>query len=279
MTDSQAGPGEEEAESSEPDPLAEAFERTVAEGQRRLERSWSSLFATGIVGGLDVATGVLALLVVTEATGKEMLGALAFGIGFVALVLGQSELFTENFLVPVTARIIGRSQRLLAVSRLWAVTLVTNLIGGWVAMALVMAGFPKLHATAVMIGRRYVEQGTGWEAFAQALIGGMVITLMTWMERGTDSMPAKLIAVWAMAFLLAAGPLNHVIIVSLEMSAALVAGAPFGYGAAIGAAAWAALGNIVGGLGLVTVLRLVQLGREIVDAERPSDDADADTDA
>ncbi|MEO9223848.1 MAG: formate/nitrite transporter family protein, partial [Acidimicrobiales bacterium] len=84
-------------------------------------------------------------------------------------------------------------------------------------------------------------------------------------------------AVWAMAFLLAAGPLNHVIIVSLEMSAALVAGAPFGYGAAIGAAAWAALGNVVGGLGLVTVLRLVQLGRDIVEAERPSADANADT--
>ena len=52
---------------------------------------------------------------------------------------------------------------------------------------------------------------------------------MTWMERGTDSMPAKLVAAAVAAFLLASGKLNHVIVISLEVFAALQAGAPFGY--------------------------------------------------
>ena len=253
------------------DELAKALQRTIDEGERRLNRSWPSLLATGAVGGLDVGTGVFALLLVEQATGSKMLGALAFGIGFVALTLGQSELFTENFLVPVVARVANRSERRVAVLRLWGGTLVTNLIAGWLAMALVMIGFPKLHTVAIETARHFPEQGIGREAFAQAIIGGMVITLMTWMEQGTDSMMAKLVAVVGVAFLLAAGPLNHVIVISLEMFAALVAGAPFGYGDAARTAAFAALGYIIGGVGLVTVLRLIQVGRQAVDAH--SEDA------
>lgn len=212
-----------------------------------------------------MATGVFALLLVKEATGSEMLAALAFGIGFIALTLGRSELFTENFLVPVVARVLRRPPQRFALLRLWGGTLVTNLVAGWVAMALVIVGYPRLGHVAVEVARHYPQQGIGREAFAQAVIGGMAITLMTWMERGTDSTPAKLVAAVSVAFLLAAGPLNHVIVVSLEMFAALVAGAPFSYADAAGTGAFAALGNVVGGVGLVTVLRLVQIGREALE--------------
>ena len=68
-------------------------------------------------------------------------------------------------------------------------------------------------------------------------------------------------------FLLAAAPLNHAIVVSLEMFAALRSGAPFGYVDWLGVFAWASLGNLVGGVGLVTVLRLVQVGRAKLEEE------------
>lgn len=248
------------------DDLARTLQRTIDEGERRLTRSWPSLLATGAVGGLDVATGVLALLLVREATGSELLGALAFGIGFIALTLGQSELFTEHFLVPVMARVAGRNDRKIAVLRLWGGNLVTNLMAGWVAMALVVAAFPQLRATAIEVGRHYPDMGIGREAFAAAVLAGMTMTLMTWMQRATDSMVARLVAAFAVAFLLAAGPMNHVIVGSLEMFGALIFGAPFGYGAMAGAAAFAGLGNAAGGIGLVTVLRLVQVGRDAVEA-------------
>src|SRR2546430_6467102 len=45
------------------------------------------------------------------------------------------------------------------------------------------------------------------------------------------------------------------------MFAALHAGAPFGYLDWVRVVLWATLGNMIGGIGLVTVLRLVQVGR------------------
>jgi formate-nitrite transporter family protein len=94
------------------------------------------------------------------------------------------------------------------------------------------------------------------------------MTLMTWMDQGTDSVAARLVVAVATAFLLGAGPLNHVIVSSLEAFAALQVGASFGYPDWLGAMAFAGLGNLVGGIGLVTLLRLVQAGGRAVSMVR-----------
>jgi formate-nitrite transporter family protein len=246
--------------------LTETFERTVAEGEHRLTRSWPGLLATGAVGGLDVGVGVLGLLLVKEATGSELLAALAFGIGFMALTLAQSELFTENFLVPVAA-VTARRASVAKLLRLWFGTAVMNLAGGWIITGLIIAGLPKVRHTAVTIATEYAHFPAG-RAFALAILGGLVITLMTWMERATESVPAKIAAAFAAAFLLVAGTLDHAIVVSLLMFAALHAGAPFGYLHWLGVAAFATVGNMIGGLGLVTMLRLVQVGHERIERVR-----------
>ena len=264
--DSEAGALEDDPETdhettSDPDDhtVEQAFERTLDEGRRRMERSTASLAATGLVGGIDVATGVLALLVVHGLTGSDAWAGLAFAVGFVALTLARSELFTENFLVPVIA-VIARQNTAGQLVRLWAGTTVFNLVGGWVVTYLVISGFPSLRSIALKSGTTYVGYGLAWRAFSLALLGGLVITLMTWMQHTTESMGAKLVAAVGAAFLLGAGKLNHAIVASLLMFCALHTGhAPFGYLAWAEAAGWAALGNMVGGIGLVTVLRLLQI--------------------
>ena len=249
------------------DELSDAFERTVDEGDRRLHRSWPELLATGTVGGLDLVIGVLALLIVRYDTHSETVSAVAFTIGFIAVTLANSELFTENFLVPVAALVAGKA-RWPALVRLWVFTLAMNLLGGWIGMAVVIGGLPKLKPLVLELALHYAKQGIGWESMATALLGGAIITLMTWMERSTEAMVGKLTAAVIVAFLLAAGPLNHSIVVSLEMFAALISGAPFGYLDWLGMLAWVALGNLLGGIGFVTVLRLVQVGQSGIERER-----------
>jgi formate/nitrite transporter FocA (FNT family) len=248
--------------------VTEAFDRSVEEGTSRLERPLPGLLATGVVGGLDVSVGVFAMYLVKAETGSVLLGALAFGIGFLALTLANSELFTENFLVPITAVVAERAPWW-SVLRLWAGTGVMNLVGGWVAMGLVMMAFPLLRPTAIEIGTHPATLGINRMSFASAILAGAAITLMTWMERGTESVPAKLISSWSIAFVLAAAPLHHAIVISVECFAALQAGAPFGYADWLGALGWAALGNVIGGVLLVTALRLVQVGKkEIVSQQQ-----------
>ncbi|HEX8997864.1 MAG TPA: formate/nitrite transporter family protein [Ktedonobacterales bacterium] len=249
------------------DALQSAFHKTLREGEERLSRSWLSLLSTGLVGGIDVGLGVLGLLVVLALKGNEIAGALAFGIGFIALSLGNSELFTENFLVPI-APIVARRARVRSLLRLWVGTLAMNLVGGWIITGIIVVALPQVRPTAIMLGDHFAREGVSITSFASAALGGVIITLMTWMEHGTDSQVAKIIAAESAAFLLAAGHLNHAIVASLEMFAALHAGATFGYLVWLKLLGWAVLGNVVGGVLFVTLLRMVQIGATTIHEER-----------
>ena len=242
----------------------ETFDRLVHEGEQRLGRSMLGQLATGLLGGLDVGSGVLALLLVEQQTHNPLLAGLAFSIGFIALTLARSELFTENFLVPVTA-VVAKRGSIAGLLRLWGISLVTNLLGGWLVTGLVILGFPQLRDTARESAAFYIGLGLTPKAIALALLGGFVITLMTHMQHSTDSEGVKLVPAVVMGFLLGAGKLNHAIVASLVCFAALHAGAAFGYLDWLGLLGLTIVGNLVGGLVLVTVLRLLQVPNKVID--------------
>ena len=91
------------------DELEDAFNRMIGEGVQRLHRPWRVVLTTGFFDGTEVAMGVLAYLAVLSATHDPLLAGLAFSIGFLALLLGRSELFTEGLLVPVTTVVAKRA--------------------------------------------------------------------------------------------------------------------------------------------------------------------------
>ena len=248
------------------DQLTEAFDTIVSEGAQRLHRTWREVLTTGLAGGLEVATGVLALFAVLHETGSHLLAGLAFGIGFIALLLARSELFTEGFLVPVTAVVAGRASAA-QLGKLWGGTLVANLAGGWVVTWLIIAAFPQFKQTAVESATTFVHAPLTIHSVCLALLAGSTMTLMTRMEHGTTSDPAKLVVAVAVAFLLAGLSLFHSILDSLIIFAGIHAGGPFGYGDWLAWFWYTALLNVAGGLLVVTVLRLLR-SKDLIQRER-----------
>ena len=138
-------------------------------------------------------------------------------------------------------------------------------------MWLVMTAFPKLQAADHRVGNAFRRGPAVPESLALAVLGGMVITLMTRMQHGTDSMPAKIAAAVAGAFLLAGLQMFHSILDSLLIFGALTTGdAPFGYLDWLAWFGYTLAGNVAGGLVLVTLLRLLR-SKERLQEER--DDA------
>jgi formate/nitrite transporter FocA (FNT family) len=255
-----------DSEGSTEDELQEAFDTIVSEGAQRLHRTWREVLTTGLAGGIEVATGVLLLFAVYAETGSHLLAGLAFSVGFIALVLARSELFTEGFLVPVTAVVAGRASAV-QLGKLWGGTLIGNLVGGWLFMWLVVRGFPELRPTAIESATHFVDSPLTLQSASLAFLAGIAITLMTRMQHGTTSDSAKIAAAVAGALLLAGLQLYHSVLDTLIVFAALHAGAPFGYGDWLAWFWYTALLNMAGGLLVVTLLRLVR-SKEMIREER-----------
>ena len=104
--------------------------------------------------------------------------------------------------------------------KLWIGTLVGNLAGGWIIMALNMTASPswRRHGGG---GVPLRHRPFSAETMALAVLGGMVITLMTRMQHGTDSVPGKIAAAVAGAFLLAGLQLFHSIRLAADLRRAV----------------------------------------------------------
>ncbi len=243
--------------------IEDAFDRLVSEGHDRLSRPLLPVLTTAFVGGLDVGIGVLVYLVVRAETGNPLIAAAVFPIGFVALLLARSELFTENFLVPVTA-VVAREGSVAALVRLWVLSLAANLVGGFVMAGMIVVALPDVRATAVEVGSHYAHLGVTWQSFFLAVLAGLVITVLTRMQHATDSLGVQLVPAVLLSFVLVGAQLFHSVLDSIFMFAGLLTGeADYGYGDWAVALGWSAFGNLVGGLVLVTAVRLLRVGHRV----------------
>ncbi len=245
----------------------EIWQDSLADGQRRLARPASVLAATGLLGGFHVTLGLLALVVTTGALSAVMpqstahvLGSVTFGIGFVFLTIGRSELFTENFLIPVAAVLSGHASWR-SVGRLWAITLTLNLAG--IALFVVMMSTPGVLEQASLEAAGALADTLAERdlpaAAASAVIAGAAITVFTWLAEAAASDLTRVVIALAVGFVLLAPSMNHSVIGFGEIL--------FGLSADTTNADWvdllrntavAVVANVAGGVILVAFVRSVQ---------------------
>jgi formate-nitrite transporter family protein len=250
----------------------EIWHEATEEGERRMARSPGALVATGVVGGVDIMLGVMALTVVSGALAVSLPeqiahvgGSLVFGIGLVLLVVGRSELFTENFLVPIAGLIRGKGS-LGALAMLWLATAAGNL-AAILAMAWILtrAGLvpPEALEAAGALSDTFAERAL-LGAFLSAVLAGTTMTLLTWLAHAVERDIARVVIALLIGFLLAAPSLNHAIVSVGEMAFGILSGEQE-------KATWtdllqnlpvAVAGNLVGGLGFVTLARALQVRGE-----------------
>jgi formate/nitrite transporter FocA (FNT family) len=245
----------------------EIYLRTKEEGERRLTRPPAELVSTALAAGFDVAAGVTALGLVgsfiapwTGPDAAHVFASTAFGIAFVFLVVGRAELFTENFLVPIAGLDRRRRTSWFALARLWTISPLFNVIGGTIMILLVTVHgvLPEGTGEPIVEAAARIHANDTLALFLSAVFGGALITAMTWFVEGSESMGIRVTVAWIAAAVLALGGFNHVIVVTLELVYAIRFGADIPWIFVVGNFGLAALGNIVGGVGLVTLNRLTQ---------------------
>ena len=235
----------------------EIYERTRREGERRLSRPFLELVATAVAAGIDVAFGVVAFGTVAALAGR-VAGAIGFGVAFVFIVVGRSELFTENFLVPLAGLDRGDRRSWTKLAELWTVSPVFNIAGGaLLAIVLTSQGvLPDGTNKPLVTLAEHIAGYSTLTAFLSGLVAGALMTLMTWFVEGAaETSGVRIVMSWIVGALIALGTFNHAIVSTIELVFGMRYGASVTVGELFSNLGLAIGGNLVGGLLLVTFAR------------------------
>ncbi len=249
---------------------SEIFKASVEVGQARLQRSWLEMSMSGLIAGMNVTFGIIASSYVAGATApfvganiSKIFGALFFPIGFMFLMIGKSELFTENFLVPVTA-VIAKRGKISDLLKLWSLTLIGNMAGIFI-FALVIAGSLNQIVPQFVVGHihgiadNYMSR-TPFVMVLSAIFAGWLITLMTWLLIASSGTLARIFIIWVVGFMIYLNSFSHIVVASSEILIAINTGSHISY------LPWlyryvplTIIGNMIGGLFFVTILQYLQI--------------------
>src|SRR6476660_1318459 len=117
------------------------YKAILKEGEEELDRSSSALFWSGLAAGLSmgfsmIAEGLLSAYL-PDAEWRPLIAKFGYSAGFLIVILGRQQLFTENTLTPILPLLQRKRVGTLAnVARLWSIVLIANLLGA-VAIAFV----------------------------------------------------------------------------------------------------------------------------------------------
>lgn len=247
----------------------EIYRRAVEEGRRRLSMHPLELAATGFIAGVTIVFGIVALAVVDALVEPDIgsgaasvAGALAFGIGLVFVVVGRTELFSENFFGPVAAAVAAEGPRPWAqLLRLWGGILALNLVGGavFVALLTVDGALPGDSADALVDIAEEIAGRSSAATLVRAVLAGALITLLSYMALAVDSASARILVAFLVGLFLALGPFDHVVVSALHLLSGVWFDGAVGYADIARNIVLSAAGNIAGGLLLITLTHTAQV--------------------
>ncbi|MBB3952941.1 formate/nitrite transporter family protein [Aureimonas jatrophae] len=282
MPDHQAPPADREAEPS-PDLTADdkrdvdergsgsakvVHEVVRLRGDEELDRPVRSLLFSAFAAGVAVSTSILAEaflhMRLPSAPWAELVVSLGYTVGFVIVILGNLQLFTESTVTAVLPLATHPTRRNLArLLRLWVVVFAANMAGTFL-VALLMARHVLVDAepleAALRVSRTILAHGPG-DTLLRAMPAGFLIASIAWIlpnARGSEFW-----VVFLITYVVAIGGFSHVVAGSTEAWLLMLSG-EVGVGHAVfGLVLPALAGNIIGGTGLFAVVAHGQVRDEI----------------
>jgi len=240
------------------------YETIRREGDDELSRSPQALAWSGFAAGLSIGFSLVAEALLQahlpDRPWRPLLSRLGYCLGFLIVILGRQQLFTENTLTVILP-LLGRRNRktLLAVLRLWGIVLLTNLLGT-AGFGLVLARTnvlaPELRVVLLGLGLKYLNLPLGTTLW-RSIFAGWLVALMVWLLPAAESSRTAIIVI--VTYVIGLAGFSHVIAGSTSLF----------YLAFVGAEPWSGLftafllpalcGNILGGVALVAALAHAQV--------------------
>jgi formate/nitrite transporter FocA (FNT family) len=270
-------PGDDLTTPEEQEPKKESqqiLRHELKEALDALERPANRLFFSGLAAGMEVGFSLFLMAVMlTLARGRiadprvQVMLANMYAFGFVLVILGRSEFFTEQTSLAIIPLLNGDTN-VRSLLRLWTIIYLSNLLGAGIFAGLTVLIGPRLGvidpaALGAIAGS--VTDHPGTVILLSGIMAGWLMGLLSWLVAAGRDTISQIVMVWMITTAIGLGHFHHAIAGSVEVLAAVFAGqATLGdYGHFL---LWATLGNLIGGPIFVAMVKYGQA--------RPSGDGD-----
>ncbi len=240
------------------------FEAIRREAESELARplsglAWSAL-AAGLSMGFSFIAQALLYTYTPEVAWRSIVASFGYSIGFMMVILGRQQLFTENTLTPVLEVLrTRRAATVVRTGKLWLVVLVANMLGTAIFAASV-AYFdvldPKMNEALATIAAREYEVSFG-TMFVRAIFAGWLIALMLWLMPFAET--ARVAVIIIVTYVIGLAHFPHIIAGSVAGLYPVFTGVHGPGEFLVAFFIPTLLGNVVGGVALVAAVNYAQV--------------------
>lgn len=245
-------------------PYRQILKDEIIAGLVELNRPCGSLFLSSLSAGLELGfslllMGVMLTLVsdVYEPPITRILMANMYSLGFILVILGRSELFTEHTTLAVLPLLDGKSS-IGQVLRLWAVVFAGNIVGS-AAMAGMIYGVASpllaIEPWALEEIATDLVNHQWWVILFSAMFAGWLMGQLAWVSAAARDTISQIVFVWLITTAIGLAGLHHVVIGTAEVVAGLLASEQVTFLDFGRFLLWATLGNALGGVLFVSIIK------------------------
>jgi formate/nitrite transporter FocA (FNT family) len=248
---------------------AKDLHRTVREaGEEELRRPALSLFWSGLAAGIAISVSLLTEAALhaalPEAPWRELIVGFGYPVGFLVVILGRMQLFTESTITAMLPLVTRPSGWAIARTlRLWGIVLAANLLGTAIAAAALASGAmgsEAIREAALAISGGITELSAG-RTFVNAIPAGFMIAILAWALPNARDQSVAVIVIFT--YILTICGFSHSIVGSAEAFLLLFAGQTGVWQTLAELIAPAVLGNLMGGAGIFALLAHAQVRGEM----------------
>jgi len=245
------------------------------DGEEELHRPMSALAWSGLAAGLSmgfsfVAEGLIRACL-PDVPWRPLLTNLGYPLGFLIVVIGRQQLFTENTLTAIIPLLAERNLRtLFSVARLWAVVLAANLIGAHIfAWAAADTTFlrPEVQKALAELAREAAAVSFG-SATVRGIFAGWLIAMMVWMNAASSA--GRMPIIVTLTYVVGLAGLTHIVAGSVEILYLVMIGERSWWAYLGGYMLPTLIGNSIGGVALVSALNHAQVVSGFKQGESPN---------
>lgn len=236
-------------------------------GIEELQRPAKALIFSGITAGLLVTCSfifkaILSAYLPSDSTWSYLIENMGYAVGFVIVILGHMQLFTENPISTVIPLFNPFTiYKLNKVLRLWGIVLLSNMVGTAFAASFIL--IPHVFNDTILNSlnqiAHHVADYSAFECLIKGIPAGILIAALVWMMPSANS---KFTLIFFMTYLIAIGDFTHVVVGSAEMAYWVFSG----HASIVDYFAFViptCIGNIIGGAGVFTLLIYGQVNEEL----------------